>query len=1555
MRSALRTEDCENTAAPPLTLDLQDALSGGVDFSSHDWDSFDGVAEVTLEDILSGAGLLEAVLDEDDERPPPPSADDGGWDSSPHDELVDGLAYPPPIPTAEDISASFFGSVEGPQDIFPYPNRGMMKTDILFSSANIRFSRGQKEAILVWGRDMGARDVPSLYGLDKFQKEALCAVGDPTEKVRAASGNVFYMNSIHQALAKDYAHVERRQKMHLYPEFTGNQVTEIWQAAKMLVDAPDDVLTPMVRVRGQDYYVKELVYCADKSWFIPSRFFEFEGALWAKGLPVMESQTGLVVKEEYTAMPCSMFSQPWPEIERRTNAGTLFEPGCAGYSRQMPHPDRLIADGLEIECPPLIVFIDDVSGNSSKQWNVHYSCYVSNAALPRAELEKAGNIRFVATSPHASPMEIIRAICEELRSGRAKPFKVWDAVKQRQVLIRPWILLLPGDNPMQAELCSHIGLKGNHFCRVCHVGGDHAYKTSNEGFATLLSPGRPRTVPETREAVKSQLIMATHAASEKSVKSAITLSGVKDSFAVPVLNQLIAKGKLLRKSTPTRLALSPEAVNKALFEELMQKSSIPLRNPLLDMDGLDVHLDTPVEPLHTHLLGVVKYFWAQTVWTLEKQGRFSEFQARLNSISRTGLKIPNIMADYMCRYRGALIGKHFKTISQVMAFAVCGLVDGTLQNAWLSIGHVTVLIWETNIKDIKSFTQELCKAIHEVVDFAAMLSPGLLTEKNKFHILMHLPEHVQRFGPALLFSTERYESFNHIFRLCSIHSNRQAPSRDIAATFANQERCRHVLSGGYWYDTTKGDWVQAGAGALRLVSNSRADAHLLGLVPEKRPVPGHMSLNPPPPHQPGSPVPRRPYVRWLDTEAARVQPSLPAIDGEWYQAQSVVTKAGDTAGISSEIPTSSPHEQTELVYASVVEILQTTSPGTMQSYVIVRESVLGSHLHKHLNMPTIERSGPLRVVHPKDIICVINVQHDCHFAKCSLSETENRRQERENSTRTRAVIKHSDMTHYVLNTVALHNHAFLQQSLPPHLRAHPTFFTERALLHQRAAECLRDTRLQKKLAREALIRRNAEAALRASVANQLSVDPLGLTSAPAVDVTVVPSVIHDGGSQAAQEPASSTEPLAESASCTQPPAPGQVPTEILLSSLDAVYQPDSGLSNPTVTNAPRGPRQRRAVRRSCNATAAVIAAEHPSWPSDAPRNVPTVTVDPAADLGLDYPIGDPPPPLKRRRARAQADPTAAATREAELHGVNSDLRPQNNKHLQAKYQSSAREKGRKHALSAGQIEEVTAFCELSPIEMLIDIKIHCMRTDNDILKRFMRIFTRHPDFLIRLRHALAAALLAPNIPAYVEGVTTQLTRHLEMNSEVLLGIPNAQRSDPADWALVKSAIAVELTNMRSAMKLKLDASIKNQQDIYELTTALMIYDMKAKKEHWGRFAFLRQCTLVYDRMPAKKRGDFWKHIDNSLREVRKSAAEEHPTNMVSRKLHQSMFLAHLLELDINKFTLKSGSLSRAVYKNDALTELQYSTEKLVSTFTVDDSPVGVNAQSAAAEPTDERE
>src|ERR1700735_5106499 len=70
--------------------------------------------------------------------------------------------------------------------------------------------------------------------------------------------------------------------------------------------------------------------------------------------------------------------------------------------------------------------------------------------------------------------------------------------------------------------------------------------------------------------------------------------------------------------------------------------------------------------------------------------------------------------------------------------------------------------------------------------------------KPKFHIFLHLTEHIRCFGPAILFATEAFESFNAIIRAKSVHSNRQAPSWDIGRAFAQGNHMRHLLSGGFF-------------------------------------------------------------------------------------------------------------------------------------------------------------------------------------------------------------------------------------------------------------------------------------------------------------------------------------------------------------------------------------------------------------------------------------------------------------------------------------------------------------------------------------------------------------------------------------------------------------------------------------------------------------------------------------------------------------------------------------------------------------------------------------
>ncbi|KAJ6574502.1 hypothetical protein B0H19DRAFT_933157, partial [Mycena capillaripes] len=48
--------------------------------------------------------------------------------------------------------------------------------------------------------------------------------------------------------------------------------------------------------------------------------------------------------------------------------------------------------------------------------------------------------------------------------------------------------------------------------------------------------------------------------------------------------------------------------------------------------------------------------------------------------------------------------------------------------------------------------------------------------KPKFHIFLHLPPHIRRCRPAILFATEAFESFNVIIRTKCVYSNAPHPT-----------------------------------------------------------------------------------------------------------------------------------------------------------------------------------------------------------------------------------------------------------------------------------------------------------------------------------------------------------------------------------------------------------------------------------------------------------------------------------------------------------------------------------------------------------------------------------------------------------------------------------------------------------------------------------------------------------------------------------------------------------------------------------------------------------
>ncbi|KAG2046047.1 hypothetical protein BDR06DRAFT_843849, partial [Suillus hirtellus] len=141
---------------------------------------------------------------------------------------------------------------------------------LLFSSPCLPFSDAQKKAVLNWVKELGARDVPSLYATKKCQTLVKDLVGQPTEKVTARSGNIFYINNIAKAIAHDYGNTLTHFAMQDYPEDGRKGMLQVFNGNKMLLDLPSP---PAAQVDRKVFFIDELLQDSSGDYFIPGHFF----------------------------------------------------------------------------------------------------------------------------------------------------------------------------------------------------------------------------------------------------------------------------------------------------------------------------------------------------------------------------------------------------------------------------------------------------------------------------------------------------------------------------------------------------------------------------------------------------------------------------------------------------------------------------------------------------------------------------------------------------------------------------------------------------------------------------------------------------------------------------------------------------------------------------------------------------------------------------------------------------------------------------------------------------------------------------------------------------------------------------------------------------------------------------------------------------------------------------------------------------------------------------------------------------------------------------------
>ncbi|KAF8465469.1 hypothetical protein JB92DRAFT_3150171 [Gautieria morchelliformis] len=661
----------------------------------------------------------------------------------------------------------------------PWNDRVSCTLDVVTHLQRTTFSEIEQDLILWLLKINGAAQVPSVNQVKAVRDSVQCMGGVNSIHNIGTLGHTYYILDIGHIIAD----VRICKPLEFYPRDSGQGVTQTWEFARWLTEADPTYLTPMVQVGIQDYFTLEPCLLKDGSVCMPHWWFHkgaapgrrLCGRAWRMTPMHLNNQWGWVIEKNHDILfDTEELLLNFPEFDGAYRARGLPAPAAIWgfrtgdeelvrkWDHSLPNRWRTLADGHRVFACPIWLYCDDTSGNLSKKWNEHYSYLFALAGLPRDQWQRDFNVHFACTSNVAAPLEMLKGVVEQLEKIGLHGMWAYDCVLQEMVLFFVPVHGMLGDNPMQSEFASHIGLRGNFFCRCCWAKGhdvederptdrdsgdedgprNEPLEVMTERVKRFTQIGRQWERHETMATTGQIFQKIQDMAPQKDIRMLTTNTGMKDNFFEHFR-------KRLENACKGRTGAHAE---HAMLREL---KAVPHRpwNPVWRLRELDPHRDTPVEILHVILLGVVKYFWRDAIARTNDEQK-TILKARLTCLDVRGLdpELTRVPGHTYVQYAGSLVGRDFRAIAQVAIFALYDMLPPEILEAWAALGTLVPMVWSPCIADLDMYLLMLSDAIKHFLACTASWTPRWFN-KPKFHLLLHLPEHIRRLGPAILFAT----------------------------------------------------------------------------------------------------------------------------------------------------------------------------------------------------------------------------------------------------------------------------------------------------------------------------------------------------------------------------------------------------------------------------------------------------------------------------------------------------------------------------------------------------------------------------------------------------------------------------------------------------------------------------------------------------------------------------------------------------------------------------------------------------------------------------------